>query len=191
MSIEAYFERHGEQAFRAFEEQVVSRLLDRPPAPVLSLGGGAVTSPRVRELLRRHTVVLLDVDVEVAWRRAGNKRRPLARDRDRFVALHAERAPIYDQVADAVLLDSAREEVRSAVPALRSVPDGAKLLWAVTASASYPVYVAEGLLERAFRPVSGRPFLITDERVGELYADRFSDAAADLRVPPGEEQKTL
>jgi len=194
MSIEAYFEAHGERAFRGFEEKVVARLLERPPAPVLSLGGGAVTSPRVRELLRRHTVVLLDVDVETAWRRAGNKRRPLARDRERFVALHAARGPLYDSVADAVLLDSSREEVRRAVPALRSLPARTKLLWAVAASASYPVFVAEGLVTsaaNAFRPVSGRPFLITDEHVGGLYADRFGDVAADLRIPPGEEQKTL
>ena len=87
-------------------------LLERPAAPVVSLGGGAVTSERVRGLLARHTVVLLDVDIETAWRRAGNKRRPLARDRDRFVALHAERRPLYDSLADAVLLDSSRDEVR-------------------------------------------------------------------------------
>jgi shikimate kinase/3-dehydroquinate synthase len=158
---------------------------------VLSLGGGAVTSPRVRELLRRHTVVLLDVDVDTAWRRAGNKRRPLARDRDRFVALHAERGPLYDSVADAVLLDSARDEVRRAVPALSSLPEGAKLLWAVAASASYPVYVGEGLVANAFWPLAGRRFVITDERVGELYAGRLGDVAGDLRIPPGEEQKTL
>ena len=91
-TIEAHFEAHGEAAFRAVEEDVVSSLLDRPPAPVMSLGGGAVGSERVRELLRRHTVVLLDVDVETAWRRAGNKRRPLARDRDRFTTLFAQRA---------------------------------------------------------------------------------------------------
>ena len=53
----------------------------------------------------RHTVVLLDVDEETAWRRAGGKRRPLARDRERFAALHAERAPLYESLADAVLLD--------------------------------------------------------------------------------------
>ena len=50
-----------------------------------------------------------------AWRRAGNKRRPLARDRNRFVALHAQRRPLYDSLADAVLLDSSRDEVRNAV----------------------------------------------------------------------------
>jgi shikimate kinase / 3-dehydroquinate synthase len=77
-TIADHFAASGEAAFRQVEEQVVSSLLERPPEPVLSLGGGAVLSPRVRELLRRHTVVLLDVDVETAWRRCGNKRRPPA-----------------------------------------------------------------------------------------------------------------
>ena len=133
---------------------------------MLSLGGGAIGSERVRELLARHTVVLLDVDVETAWRRAGNKRRPLARDRERFAALHAERQPLYESLADAVLLDSSRDEVRQAVHALRSLsraPAGTKLLWAAAASGSYPVYVGEGLVGSGFWPVPGRRFVITDD----------------------------
>ena len=47
-SIEDYFASHGERAFRAAEEEVVGELLDRPPSPVLSLGGGAITSERIR-----------------------------------------------------------------------------------------------------------------------------------------------
>ena len=143
-------------------------------------------------LLARHTVVLLDVDLETAWRRAGNKRRPLARDRDRFVALHAQRQPLYESLADAMLLDSSRDEVRKAVHALRSLsraPAGTKLLWAAAASASYPVHVAEGLLGSAFWPVPGRRFVITDDDVRPLY--RVPDAAAELSTPPGEEHKTL
>jgi shikimate kinase / 3-dehydroquinate synthase len=88
------------------------------------------------------------------------------------------------------------------VPALRSLPAGAKLLWAAAASGSYPVYAADGLVApaatadvpavaNAFWPVPGRRFLITDERVGALYAPALGSVAADLRVPPGEEQKTL
>jgi shikimate kinase / 3-dehydroquinate synthase len=188
-TIQDYFETHGEPAFRAVEEKVVGALLERSPAPVLSLGGGAVGSQRVRDLLRRHTVVLLDVDVETAWRRAGNRRRPLARDRDRFVALHAQRTPLYESLADAVLLDSSREEVRRAAPALRTVPPGVKLLWAAAASGSYPVHVGEGLLESGFWPVPGRRFVITDEQVGALY--RIPDAAAELSIPAGEQHKNL
>ena len=191
-TISEYFEAHGEAAFRAVEEEVVSALLERPPAPVLSLGGGAAGSARVRELLRRHTVVLLDVDVETAWRRAGNKRRPLARDRDRFVALFEQRRPLYEALADAVLLDSSRDEVRRAAGALRGLcaaPPGTKLLWAAAASGSYPVHVGEGLLGSGFWPVPGRRFAITDDHVGALY--RVPDAAAELTIPAGEHHKTL
>jgi shikimate kinase/3-dehydroquinate synthase len=162
---------------------------------VLSLGGGAVTSPRVREALRRHTVVLLDVDVETAWRRCAHKRtRPLARDHGRFAALHAERAPLYAEVADAVLPDSGREVVRRAARALWSLadaPPGTKLLWAVAASGDYPVLVGDGVLGGRWWPLRGRRFLVTDEHVGALYAQRLGDVAADVRIPPGEEAKTL
>jgi shikimate kinase / 3-dehydroquinate synthase len=191
-SIEDYFASHGEAAFRALEEEVVCGLLERPPSPVLALGGGAVGSARVRELLARHTVVLLDVDVETAWRRAGHKRRPLARDHERFAALHAERAPLYEQVADVVLLDSARDQVRAAVSALRAPrPAGTKLLWATSASGSYPVLVGEGLAGSGYWPVPGRRFLITDDSVGPLYAAGLGEVAADLRIPAGEQHKTL
>jgi shikimate kinase/3-dehydroquinate synthase len=191
-SIEAYFESVGEAAFRAVEEEVVCRLLTRPPAPVLSLGGGAVGSPRVRELLRRHTVVLLDIDVETAWRRAGNKRRPLARDRRRFVELYEQRLPLYEALADAILLDSSRDEVRRAAGSLRALADApadTRLLWAAAASGSYPVHVGAGLLGSGFWPVVGRRFVVTDESVGALY--RVPDAEAELSIPAGEEHKTL
>ena len=124
-SVEEYFASHGERAFRAAEEDAVCSLLERPPSPVLSLGGGSITSERVRGLLAGHTVVLLDVDEETAWRRAGGKR-PLARDRSRFAALLAERGPLYDSLADAVLMDSARDVVRRAVPALRALAGRAR-----------------------------------------------------------------
>ncbi|MDQ5808311.1 MAG: AAA family ATPase, partial [Actinomycetota bacterium] len=39
-SIEAFFEREGEAAFRAREEELVLSLLDAGAAPVLALGGG-------------------------------------------------------------------------------------------------------------------------------------------------------
>ena len=173
-SIEAYFASHGERAFREQEEDAVVELLEAPPGPVLSLGGGAITSERVRSALADHTVVLLDVDVETAWHRAGG-RRPLARDKDRFAALHAERIPVYHGLADVILLDSARERVRHAVPAMRALADapaGTRLLWATSASAEYPVYVGDGLLGMGFWPADGRRFLVTDEVVGALYADR-------------------
>ena len=189
-SIEDYFASHGERAFREIEEDVVAEVLETPPAPVISLGGGAIGSARVRELLARHTVVMLDVDEPTAWRRAGGKRRPLARDRERFAALHAERAPLYESLADAVLLDGGAETVRRAAGALRRIPPGVKALWAVAGGVNYPVYVGD-VLDGRFWPVRGRRFLISDTSVASLYGDRIPDAAAQFAMPPGEEAKTL
>lgn len=189
-SIEDYFASHGERAFREIEEDVVAEVLESPPAPVISLGGGSITSARVRELLSRHTVVMLDVDEPTAWRRAGGKRRPLARDRERFAALYAERAPVYEALADAVLLDGGAETVRRAAGALRKIPPGAKVLWAIAGEHNYPVYVGD-VLDAGFWPVRGRRFVISDERVDELYGDRVPEPSGRFTMAPGESAKTL
>jgi shikimate kinase/3-dehydroquinate synthase len=188
-SIEQYFASHGEGAFREQEEEAVSELLEAPPAPVISLGGGAVGSERVREALARHTVVLLDVDADTAWQRARGGR-PLARDRDRFVALHAERAPRYVELADAIVLAGRRDEVRLALPAIRALaqaPPQTKLLWA----GDYPVYVGDGLVGGRLWPLEGRRFLVTDSTVGEHYAWRLPPPELEVRIEPGERHKTL
>ncbi|MEJ7716493.1 MAG: shikimate kinase [Thermoleophilaceae bacterium] len=101
--IESLFDREGEAAFRAREEEVVLGLLARPGARVVALGGGTLASDRVREELASHTVVHLEVDSADAWRRASGKGRPLARDRERFEDLHLERRALYAAAADAVL----------------------------------------------------------------------------------------
>src|SRR3954451_8911376 len=175
-SIEDYFASHGERAFREVEEDVVAELLETPPAPVISIGGGAINSSRVRELLGRHTVVMLDVDEPTAWRRAGGKRRPLARDRERFAALHAERAPVYEALADAVLLDGGAETVRRGAGALWGLPPRVEVVWAVARGATYTVCVGD-VLDGEFWPVRGRRFLLTDETVGELLGTRVPEVA--------------
>src|SRR5260370_39573111 len=94
----------GDVSFRAHDERLVSELLelaDRSTA--IALGGGSVLSKRVRAALARHTVVLLDVDPDTAWRRAAGRNRPLARDRTMFSALYAQRAPLYEQLADVIV----------------------------------------------------------------------------------------
>ena len=70
---------------------------------VLSLGGGAVTSPGVREALAGHTVIYLEINAAEGVRRTGgNTVRPLLAGPDRaekFRALMAQRVPLYRQVA--------------------------------------------------------------------------------------------
>jgi shikimate kinase/3-dehydroquinate synthase len=183
-SIEDWFATHGERAFREAEEEVVLDLLAAPRGPVLALGGGSVGSERVQEALRDHTVVLLDVDADTAWQRAGG-RRPLARDRRRFDELHAARAPLYERLADVILPTSHRDTVRQALPAIDALPPRAKLLWAQSASGNYPVYVGERLAEGAFWPLGSRRFTVSDTNVSALYGP------ADSVIDAGEEHKTL
>lgn len=158
------FELHGEHAFREHERRLVSELLDQAGrGVVIALGGGAVLSPEVRHALAPHLVVLLDVTADTAWERvqaelaAGGSPRPLARDRDAFAALHAERLPLYETVADAILPGERPGVARRALPALRALAalaapgpgagaDRPRLVWGRSASAEYPVLVARGLL---------------------------------------------
>ena len=147
-SIESYFDREGEAAFRAREEEVVLELLARPDARVIALGGGALGSERVRDALRGHTVVHLQIGADEAWRRASGKGRPLARDRGRFDQLKQDREAVYESVASAWLPPMPRDGMRRAVPALAALeqaPAGTRLAWAGAASGDYPVFFGRGL----------------------------------------------
>jgi len=108
MPIVEIFEAQGEAGFRRIEEEVVLGLLDRGQessrGSVISLGGGAVTIPIIYErLLTEALVILLDVDVEAAFGRARDGRRPLAADRDEFEQLYRERETLYRGVAKGII----------------------------------------------------------------------------------------
>jgi shikimate kinase len=104
LSIPEAFSSRGEVYFRQIEEEVVLRLIEEAGSSdngvVLSLGGGAVTSRSVRELLERQPiVVLLTADIETAFERAGGGSRPLAKERAAFRDLFEERSYLYRQAA--------------------------------------------------------------------------------------------
>ncbi len=205
-SVAAEFARAGEDAFRAQEEELVCELLARAGEDdVLALGGGSVLSGRVREALAGHRVVLLDVDVETAWGRVrgeGADERPLARDRDAFAALHAERAPLYEGLADALLPAAGAVETAALARALRALaaaPRASKLLWAHADSGEYPVLVGAGLLAAGADSLPIWPldrlaspaFCVSDETVAPLYATRLGALALTITIAAGEASKTL
>ena len=191
-AIESYFDRQGEDAFRAREEEVVLDLLGRPDARVIALGGGALGSERVRDALRGHIVVQLQIGVNEAWRRASGKGRPLARDRGRFEQLKQEREAVYEAMASAWFPPMPREGLRRAMRALialEQAPAGTRLAWGAASSGDYPVFVGRGLLGSGyFHPPDGRRFVVTDENVASLHPVA---GEAQLAVAPGEGQKTL
>lgn len=202
------FELRGEEAFRAAEEQLVCELLGSAPGEaVIALGGGSVLSARVRQALEGHLTVLLDVDPDTAWERVGGDGegppRPLASDRDAFLALHARREPLYEALADAVLAGLPADGVRRVAGALRGLgeaPRGTRLLWAGSASGEYPVMIGSGLLAageetlQAIWPLDrsrSRAFCVTDSSVAAIYGERLGPLALTVAVAPGEASKTL
>ncbi len=101
-SIADIFATEGEPGFRRVEEEVVRAALADHDG-VLSLGGGAVTSPGVCEALAGHTVIYLEISANEGVRRTGgNTVRPLLAGPDRaekYRALMAKRVPLYRRVA--------------------------------------------------------------------------------------------
>ena len=195
--IEAFFDREGEPAFRQREEQAVLAVLDRAGGGgVVALGGGATGSERVREALRDHTVVHLEVEPDEAWRRATGKGRPLARDRGRFDQLHADRRAVYESLAHAVLPPAGRDAARRALDGLLALRDARaaglgdiRMVWAQTQSGDYPVFVGRGIISHGFfHPGAARRFVVTDANVARHHRLATEHTVA---VPAGEEAKVL
>ena len=186
------FTEDGEAAFRATEEQLTLELLADPATRAISLGGGAVTSERVRDALASCFVVWLDVPLDTAWQRVKGSDRPLARDRDAFGRLYDQRLPLYGGLADIVLPASRSHAMADVLAAAEGLPEGIRMLWATSASADYPAYIGPGLLG-SFWPesVSGRRFVVTDGRVGGLYGDRVAEVSGRVAIMPGEQSKTV
>ena len=93
------FATDGEAAFRVMETEAVAEALTHEA--VVSLGGGAVETPEVREALRGHTVVHLDVDHAELLRRVSKRsHRPLLRDDPdgALRQLRERREPLYREV---------------------------------------------------------------------------------------------
>jgi len=188
------FEEDGEEAFRAREAEVVGSLLERVDGGAIALGGGSVLSERIRAELDRHTVVWLEIDAPEAWRRIEGTERPLARSEEEIGRLLAERLPLYEELADAVVPMADEGVVERALPAIQALAEmvaGTKLLWASSASGEYPIFVGRELLADGWWPLRGQRFCVTDREVGPLLAERLQPLAATVEVEPGEGAKTM
>ena len=104
------FEIEGEDGFRRREAQVIAELADLD-AQVVATGGGAVLRPENRQNLRASGLVIyLDVPLPTLHERTRHdKKRPLLQvsdPRQRLRELHAQRDPLYREVADLVVSGS-------------------------------------------------------------------------------------
>jgi shikimate kinase / 3-dehydroquinate synthase len=166
----------GEGVFREAEERAIRGVLASPRWFVVDLGGGAVTTPQVRELLYNHAVtVWLDEDVDTCWERVRGTDRPLAQDEAEFRRLFEARRPLYAAAADAVVRDA--DDVALAAAGVR---------------------VERGALSRLGELVPGedKVALVSDPNVAGIHGmDAQLALGARLaqvhELPPGEDAKTL
>ena len=114
----------GEAAFRTLETDTLLEALDASEQSVIAAAGGVVLSDRNREALQAadaHVVWLLaDVDVLVDRVQRGTHR-PLLDDdpEDALRRLYAVRAPLYQEVADAIVSVDNRTPTEVAKAVLR------------------------------------------------------------------------
>lgn len=99
-SIPEIFARDGEEAFRAGERRVITRLLKNPEPAVIATGGGAYMNPETRaEIRNRGLAVWLRAELDVLVRRTAKRdNRPLLKNknpRQVLAELIETRYPVY------------------------------------------------------------------------------------------------
>jgi shikimate kinase / 3-dehydroquinate synthase len=187
--VDEIFATQGESLFREAEERLTLKALDG--GGLVSLGGGAIESAKVREALGRAFVVWCRIDEEAAWQRCERSARPLARDRAGFRERFAQRQPLYEDLADAVLTDGGERVGRHAAPWLHAASglDGVRLAWATSASGDYPAIVGEGAI--GLLPRDRRWFCVADPGALAHHGARLPGVEITLEGGGDESRKTL
>lgn len=111
-SIREIFADDGEEYFRTLETEVAKELLYKEERMVIALGGGTPLKKENRELLKKADayVIFLKVTASEAYERLKeDTQRPLLQvdnPKEKIEELLAIRNPIYESVADYVLLEN-------------------------------------------------------------------------------------
>ena len=178
------FATDGEKEFRRIEEGVIRTALADHDG-VLSLGGGAVTTPGVREALAGHTVVYLEITAAEGIRRTGgNTVRPLLAGPDRPDAAFC----VTDLIACG-FMDAARHEFGLSVPDELSVigfddiEQASWLSYRLTSFSPPVEELAAAVVDHHCRevsdlslPVDGNAVDVVDQRIGEGGWRQYGDS---------------
>ena len=113
-----YFEKHGEEAFRGHEEDIVAEAISEPG--VVATGGGAVLSETTRQRLGKATVVYLSTDGTHMTKRLSQGNRPLLKNGIRdWQRIYDQRKPIYEAVCD-LQVDCSGAPIKQSVQDIRA-----------------------------------------------------------------------
>jgi len=225
-SIPEIFKQDGEDKFRQLERKVLRQACQKKRA-VIATGGGAILDPRNQKLLLETCVVVcLEAKAETIYQRLLHDSlyssnpvvRPLlAGDNplERIGQLKAYRQPYY-AIADwtvhtdnLALEEVSQEVIKGWQYVSRHDNNGKQSAEAdlacriETASASYPVFVGWGLLDKLGEKMkqaglSGAANIISDETVFSIYGERVKRTLGKAGfavnccvVPPGETTKNI
>jgi shikimate kinase len=127
VDIPCIFDVEGEEGFRLRETKAIKELTERPNL-VLATGGGSVTRPENRELLKTSGfIIFLDTSVNQQMERLKHdKKRPLLRTenpRERLEKLLNERKPLYMELADLRIQTDRKYARRVANEIIPKLPD--------------------------------------------------------------------
>ena len=197
MSVSEIFESGGEQMFRTLEREVIEEALLEAGEVVLALGGGALTTDEIRDQLRSHTVVLLDVTFEEAMRRVGDTERPMLRAGDAS-ALYDRRAIGYADAASIVVRVTGRSPDDIAEEVVSRARTGRRRVRVATPDSGYEVIVGRDVLREVdvlLDPTPRRAVVLHQPSV-EAYAKEVAHALSGsgtelvlLAAPDGEAAK--
>jgi shikimate kinase len=127
VDIPCIFDVEGEEGFRLRETKAIKELTDRSNL-VIATGGGSVTRPENRALLRSAGfIIFLDTSVNQQMERLKHdKKRPLLRTenpRQRLEKLLEERKPLYLELADLHVKTDRKYARRVANEIIPKLPD--------------------------------------------------------------------
>ena len=195
------FAQHGEPAFRALEAVATANALAGRDS-VVALGGGAVTSPEVRERLAGQPVVWLDVSLEEAVRRTNDQQqqtRPLLAGGDvqsKLAAMLAHRRGLY---ADACVwrVDTTGKTSQQVADDVMACLKGSCVIRVATQQ-PYDVIVEQGALRRLAPLVAGvaqvglimSPALAHVGAIVQAEVEAAGARALLVQVPVSEAAKT-
>lgn len=218
MTIDEFFARFGEPAFRTIETETI-RAACSEPGRVIATGGGAVIAPENWAAMRPGSIVVgLTGGVETLVDRVARQQERLGRTAarpnmagdpyERMRGMLEARAPFYAQ-AD-VTIDTEELDVQSVLErAVAAVEDRRRRNLVPALSIDTPIERSDLYLSRGIRrelpglvrgrwPNSQRIWIITDQHVAEHWLselrESISNAGFDVReviVAPGERSKSL
>lgn len=196
--ISAIFEENGEGAFREKEQEAIEKALQG--FAVVSVGGGAVETAGVRELLRGKTVVHIDApDKLLLTRVEKNKKRPLLRDNTeaKLAEMREVRDPLFEEVRTLRVLSS-EAPVTAVVEQIMSGLWGADIVW-VDADGGYPVFIGNGGVQNALKQTprtAMQALLVAPKELSQVAAvvqqglEQKGLTVVRFMPPSGETQKT-